>query len=196
MWMWELDHKEDWAPNWCFWTVVLKTLESPLDCKEIEAVNPKGNQSWIFIGRTDADAEAPRFWPPDVKDWPLGKTLMLGKIEGRKRRGRQRMKIRMASPTRCTWVWSISRSWWWTWKPGVLQTMGLQSRTWLSSWTTTRCEIWVDVHIFANGCPIVQHHLLKDVSSLCWIALAILSKVTWENCYVCPSANATQSGLL
>ena len=71
--MWELDHKESWVPtNWCFWTVVLeKTLESPLDCKEIQSVHPKGNQSWIFIGRTDA--EAPILWPPDVKSQLTGK---------------------------------------------------------------------------------------------------------------------------
>jgi len=73
--MWELDHKESWVPkNWCFWTVVLKnTLESPLDCKEILSVNPKGNQPWIFIGRTDAEAEAPMLWSPDVKNWLIGK---------------------------------------------------------------------------------------------------------------------------
>ena len=70
VWMWELDYKESWAlKNWCFWTVVLeKTLESPLDCKEIQPVHPKGNQSWIFIGRTDAEAENPILWPPDVKN--------------------------------------------------------------------------------------------------------------------------------
>ena len=73
--MWELDHEEGWAPkNWCFWTVVLeKTLESPLDCKETKPVNPKGNQSWIFIGRTDAEAEAPILWPPDAKIQLIGK---------------------------------------------------------------------------------------------------------------------------
>ena len=91
--MWELDHKESWMlKNWCFWIVVLeKTLESPLDCKKIQLVNPKGNQSWIFIGRTDAEVEASILWPPDVKNWLLEKTLMLGKIEGR-RRGQQRMR--------------------------------------------------------------------------------------------------------
>ena len=69
--MWELDYEEDWAPkNWCFWTVVLdKILESPLDCKEIKSVNPKGDQSWVFIGRTDVEAEALILWPPDVKSW-------------------------------------------------------------------------------------------------------------------------------
>ena len=73
--MWELDYKESWVPkNCCFLTVVLeKTLESPLDCKEIRSVHPKGNQSWIFIGRTDAEAETPILWPPDVKNWLIGK---------------------------------------------------------------------------------------------------------------------------
>ena len=80
VWMWELDYKESWAPkNWCFWAVVLKrTLESPLDCKEIQPVYPKGNQSWIFIGRTDAEAEAPVLWPPDVKNWLIWKDLDAG----------------------------------------------------------------------------------------------------------------------
>ena len=81
--MWELDHKEGWAPkNWCFWTVLLeKTLESPLDCKVIQPVNPKGDQSWIFIGRTDADAEAeaPGLWPSDVKSWLIRKNPDAGK---------------------------------------------------------------------------------------------------------------------
>ena len=79
VWMWELDHKESWAPK-NFWTVVLeKTLESPLDCKEMKPVNPKGNQSQIFIGRTDAEAEAPILWPPDVKNWLIGKDFDPGK---------------------------------------------------------------------------------------------------------------------
>ena len=94
VWMWQLNHKESRVPkNWCSWTVVLeKTLESPLDYKEIKPVNPKGNQSWIFIRRTDAEIEAPILWPPDPKSQLLEKTLMLGKIEGRRRRGRQRMR--------------------------------------------------------------------------------------------------------
>ena len=79
--MWELDHKEGWAlKNWCFWTVVLeKTLESPLDCKEINPVHRKGNQSWVFIGRTDAEAETPILWPPDAKNWVTGKDPNAGK---------------------------------------------------------------------------------------------------------------------
>ena len=81
VWMWELDYKESLAPkNWFFWTVVLeKTLESPLDSKEIQPVHPKGDQSWIFIGRTDAEAETPILWPPDAKNWLIGKNPDAGK---------------------------------------------------------------------------------------------------------------------
>ena len=80
-WMWESDHKKNWVlKNWCFWTVELeKTLKNPLDCKEIKAVNPKGNQSWIFMGRTDAEAETPIFWPPDAKNWLIRKDPDAGK---------------------------------------------------------------------------------------------------------------------
>ena len=94
VWMWELDHKESWAPkNWCFWTMVLeKTLERVLWTAEIKPVSPKRNQSWIFIGRTDAEAEAPILWPLDAKSQLIGKTLTLQKIKGRRRRGRQRMR--------------------------------------------------------------------------------------------------------
>ena len=78
--MWELDYKERWAlRDWCFWTVVLKTLESPLDCKEIQPVHSKGDQSWVFIGRTDAEAETPILWPPDAKNWLIGKDPDAGK---------------------------------------------------------------------------------------------------------------------
>ena len=85
--MWELDYKESWVPkNWCFWTVVLeKTLESPSDCKEIQQVHPKGDQSWVFIGRTDAEAETPIFWLPDAKNWLIWKDAL---IEGGGRRRR------------------------------------------------------------------------------------------------------------
>ena len=91
--MWELDHKEGWTlKNCCFWTVVLeKTLQSPLDCKEIKPVNSKGNQSWMFIGRTDVEAEVPILWPTDAKNWLIWKDPDAGKDEGR-RRGRQRMR--------------------------------------------------------------------------------------------------------
>ena len=87
--MWELDCEESWAPkNWCFWTVVLeKTLERLLNCKEIQPVNPKGSQFWIFIGRTDAEAEVPILWPPDVKNWLTGKDPVAGKDWGQEEKG-------------------------------------------------------------------------------------------------------------
>ena len=90
VWMWELDYKESWAlKNWCFWIVVLeKTLESPLDCKKIKPVNPKGNQSWIFTGRTDA--EAPILWPPDAKNWLIRKDPDTGKDWRQKEKGGSR----------------------------------------------------------------------------------------------------------
>ena len=88
-WVWELDYKESWAPkNWCFWTVVLeKTLESLLDCKEIQPVHPKGDQSWVFIGRTDVEAETPVLWPPDVKSWLIWKDPDVGKDWGQGEKG-------------------------------------------------------------------------------------------------------------
>ena len=89
VWMWQLDYKESWAQkNWCFWTVVLeKTLESPLDCKEIQPVHPKGDQSWIFIGKTDAEAEAPILWPPYVKSWLISKDPDAGKDWRQEKKG-------------------------------------------------------------------------------------------------------------
>ena len=94
VWMWELDHKESWAlKNWCFWTVVLeKTLESPLDCKEIQPVHPKGDQYWVFIRRTDVEAETPILWLSDGKSWLIGKDPDAGKDWGQRRRERQRMR--------------------------------------------------------------------------------------------------------
>ena len=138
-----LDYKESWTPkNWRFWTMVLeKTLESPSDCKEIQPVHSKENQSWIFVGRIIAEAETPILWSPMQKTDSLEKTMMLGRIEGRRRRVQQRFTW-MASPTRWTWIWASSRNWWWTGKPGVLQSMGVtKSRTRLSDWTEPR-GIW------------------------------------------------------
>ena len=93
IWMWELDHKESWLlKNWCFWTVVLEeTLESPLDCKEIQSVHPKGDESWIFIGRIDAETETPILWPPDMKNWLIWKDPDAGKDWGQEK-GKQRMR--------------------------------------------------------------------------------------------------------
>ena len=123
VWMWELDYKESWAlKNWCFWTVVLeKTLENPLESKEIKPVNPKGNQPWIFIGRT----EVPILWPPDAKSPLIVKDSDAEKDDW------------MASPIQWIWLWAGSRRWWKTGKPGLLQSMGVsKSQTRLSHWTT------------------------------------------------------------
>ena len=120
VWMQELDYKKSWAPkNWCFWTVVLeKTLESPLDCKEIKLVNPKGNQSWIFIGRTDGDWNSNTLatwreeWAHWKRPWFWERFKAGGEGDDRVWDGL------MASPTGWTWVWVGTRSWRWTGKPG------------------------------------------------------------------------------
>ena len=158
VWLWELDNKKSWAQkNWCFWTMVLdKTLESPLDFKEIKPINPQENQSWILSGRTDAETEAPMLWPPDAKNWLIRKRPWC----------RERLKAGgegddrgwdgwMASSTQWTWVWVSFRSWWWTGKPGILQSIGLQSWTQLSYWTKLN---WTHSHlqIHALECPYYQ----------------------------------------
>ena len=141
--MWRLDHKEDWSlKNWCFWTVVLeKTLESPLDCKEIQPVNLNGNQPWIFIGRTDAQAEAPILWPSDVKSQLIRKDPDAGKDWRQEEKRMRCLDDRewdgwVASLTQWTRVWANSRRWWRTGKLSTLQAMRLQSWTRLSNWTT------------------------------------------------------------
>ena len=123
--------------NWCFWTVVLeKTLESHLNCKEIKLVNPKGNQSWIFIERTDAEARAPILWPPDAKNWLIRKDPDSGKDWGGREEDNRGWDGWITSPTRWTWVWASSGSSWWTGKPGMLQSMGSDTTEGLN-WTET-----------------------------------------------------------
>ena len=122
--MWQLNYKESGAPkNCCFWTVLLeKTLESPLNFKEVKPVNPKGNQSWIFVGRTDAEAETSILWQTDSFE----NTLMLGKIEGRRRRGQQRMRWLDGITDLMCMTLTSSRSWWGMGKTRLLQSMGQQ----------------------------------------------------------------------
>ena len=142
----ELDYKESWAPkNWCFWTVVLeKTLESPLDCKEIQPVHAKGNQSWAFIGRTDVEAETPILWPRVVKKWLIWKDPDAGEDWRWEEKGTTEDDGLMASLTQWTWVWVNFGSWWWTGRPGVLQSMGSQRvrHDWATAlnWTEHLCN--------------------------------------------------------
>ena len=152
--MWELDCEESWAlKNWCFWTVVLeKTLESPLDCKEIQPVHSEGDQSWVFFGRDDAKAETPVTLATSCEELTHWKRLWCweglrsgGEVDDRGWDGW------MASPTRWTWVWVNSGSWWWTGKPGVLRWGRKESDTteWLN-WTELssqkKCRTCIQVY--------------------------------------------------
>ena len=147
--MWELDCEESWAPkNWCFWTVVLdKTLENPLDCKEIQPVHPKGDQSWVFFGRTDAEAETPVLWPPHAKSWLIGKDPDAGNDWRQEDKG-------MTEDEMVGWHhWLIehesgSRRWWRTRKPGMLQSMGLQRVS--HDWATE--QLWPEVQSWSMLC--------------------------------------------
>ena len=126
--MWELDCRKRWVlKNWCFWTVVLeKTPESPFKSKEIKPVNPKGNQFWLFIGRTDAEAEAPILWPPDVKNWFTGIDPDAGKDWRQEEKGTTEDEMAGWHHWLNGHEFGWTGSWWWTGRPGVLRFMGLQ----------------------------------------------------------------------
>ena len=169
MWMWELDCEESWAlKNWCFWTVVLeKTLESPLDCKEVQPVHSEGDQSWVFIGRTDAEAETPVLWPPHAKSWLIGKDLDAGRDWGQEEMSKgddNGWDGWMASPTQWTRVWVNSGCWWWIGRPGVLWFMGSQKVG--HNWAT---ELnWTDVLFTAQ---ISEYKYLSTIESACFLPL-------------------------
>ena len=140
VWMWELDYKESWAPkNWCFWTVVLeKTLESPLNCKEIQLVHPKGNQSWVFIGRTVAKGETPILWPPDMKNWLIWKDPYAGRDWGQEEKGITEDEMvgwhHWVNGHEFEWTLGVGDGQGWiTWRAAVHGFA--KSQTWLSNWT-------------------------------------------------------------
>ena len=173
--MWELDCEESWSPkNWCFWTVVLeKTLESPLDCKEIQPVHSEGDQPWVFFGRTDAKAETLILWAPHANSWLIGKRPWfwegLGAGGEEDDRGWDGW---MASLTRWMWVWVNSGSWWWTRRSGVLRFMGLQRVG--HDWSTDL--IWTDnVVLFGR----------KSLSVTLSSGTGSYTPPPWEQNYLC-----------
>ena len=144
VWMWELDCEESWAlKNGCFWTVVLeKTLESPLDCKEIQPVHPKGDQSWVFIGRTDAVAETPVLWPPHAKNWLIGKDPDAGRDWGQEEKGTTEDEMVGWHHWLNGHEFEYTLGWWWTGRPVLLQFMGLQRVGY--DWATE--QTWIELN--------------------------------------------------
>ena len=174
--MWELDYKGSWAPkNWCFWTVVLeKTVESPLDCKEIQPVHPKGDQSWVFTGRTGVEAKTPILRPPDAKSWLIWRDPDVGKDWGQEDKGRQRMRWLDDSVDMSM---RNSRSWWWTGRPGVLWFMGSQRVG--HNWST---ELnWVLLKLWRPSIPSYIHlnRSLNKTQESHW-ASSVCHSVTWR----------------
>ena len=169
--MWDLDHKESWVlKNWCFWTVVLeKTFENPLDCKKIQPVHPKGNQSWIFIGRTDAEAEASIFWPPDTKHWLIGKDPYAGQDWRQEEKRTTEDKIV-----------GCSRSWWWTGKPSVLQSMGSHGVTY--DWVTELYWTELNFSYFIGSCHFRSNAKMMVINGA-------QQRDKNENCGGCVSSN-------
>ena len=158
--MWELDHKEGWMlKTWCFQAVMLeKTFENPLNFKEIKPVNPKGNQSWIFIGRTDAEAEVPILCPPDGKSRLTGKNPDAWKYWRQEEKWDTRCDGWMASLTQWTWVWARTRRWW-TGKPGVLQSMESQRvrQDWATEQQKIQCLVMMSQPDVSLGCNLFTY---------------------------------------
>ena len=180
--MWELDYKDSWAlKNWCFWTVVLekttlprrwcrKTVESTLDCKEIQPVHPKGNQSWIFIGRTDAEAETPILWSPDAKSWLIWKDSDAGKDWRQEKGTTEDEMVGWHHKLKWTWVWVNSGRWWWTGGPGMLQSMGSQE--------SDATEVCMHVQNFSISAPLM---LVPEFGPLSLWAIVGLFLIIWKN---------------
>ena len=162
--------------NSCFWTVVLeKTLESPWDCKDIQPVHPKRNQSWLFFGRTDAEVETPILWPPDRKSWtPLKSPWCWEKLSAGGEGDDRGWDGWMASVTQWTWVWVNPRSWWWTGRPGVLQFMGSQRvvQDWVTELNWTEPQ-----HLYPFICWWTSRFLPR---------LAIVNSAAWTMGYIYP----------
>ena len=157
---WTIKKSEHWRTDafelWCW-----RRLLSPLDSKKIQPVNPKGNQSWIFIGRTDAEAETPIFRPPDMKNWCIGKDPDAGKDWRWEEKGTTEDEMVGWHHRWWTWVWVNSGSWWWTRRPGVLQSMGLQSQTQLSNWTELTEPWLLLLLLFVDAqMQVCQHNIL------------------------------------
>ena len=147
VWIWNLDHEEGWTlKNWCFWTVVFEnTLESPLDCNDIKSVNPKWNKSWIFIKRTDIEAEAPILLPPDMKSRLIRKDPDAGKYS-KQEKGQQRTRWLDGITDSVDLSLSISERWWRTGKPAYCSPLGSKSQTWLNDWKATTILVWTYSH--------------------------------------------------
>ena len=172
--MWELDCEESWVPkNWYFWTVALeKTLESPLDCKEIHPVHSKGNQSCVSIGRTDVEAEAPILWLPHAKSWPIRKDPDSLRDWGQEEKGTTGWEGWMASLTWWIWIWVNLGSWWWTGRPSMLQFMGSQIVG--HDWATKLN--WTEDPAYLNFIPNVLYLIICIFFVLCTMTSSLREK--------------------